>query len=83
MTTWTVAHEAPLLMEFSRQVYWGGLPFLPPGDLPDPGRLVIFYQAIWEQKIEHREANAVVFKDMVPDTFYYWVLRYVTNFFSP
>ena len=37
MTMWTVAHEAPLLMEFSRQVYWGGLPFLPPGDLPDPG----------------------------------------------
>ena len=24
-------------MEFSRQEYWGGLPFPPPGDLPDPG----------------------------------------------
>ena len=24
-------------MEFSRQVYWSGLPFLPPGDLPDQG----------------------------------------------
>ena len=24
-------------MEFSRQEYWSGLPFLPPGDLPDPG----------------------------------------------
>ena len=34
---WTVALQAPLLMEFSRQAYWSGLPFLPPGDLPDPG----------------------------------------------
>ena len=34
---WTVAHQAPLSMEFSRQVYWSGLPFPSPGDLPDPG----------------------------------------------
>ena len=36
-TPWTVAHEAPPCMEFSRQEYWSGLPFLSPGDLPDPG----------------------------------------------
>ena len=34
---WTVAHQAPLSMGFSRQEYWSGLPFSPPGDLPDPG----------------------------------------------
>ena len=34
---WTVAHQAPLSMGFSRQEYWIGLPCLPPGDLPDPG----------------------------------------------
>ena len=34
---WTVACQAPLSMEFSRQEYWSGLPFPPPGDLPDPG----------------------------------------------
>ena len=34
---WTVAHQAPLSMEFSRQEYWSGLPFLSPGDLPNPG----------------------------------------------
>ena len=34
---WTVAHHAPLSMRFSRQGYWSGLPFLSPGDLPDPG----------------------------------------------
>ena len=34
---WTVARGAPLSMGFSRQEYWTGLPFPPPGDLPDPG----------------------------------------------
>ena len=33
----TVAHQASLSMEFSRQEYWSGLPFPSPGDLPDPG----------------------------------------------
>ena len=36
-TLWTVAHQAPLSTGFSRQEYWNGLPFLPPGDLPNPG----------------------------------------------
>ena len=34
---WTVAHQAPLSMGFSRQEYWSGLPFPSPEDLPDPG----------------------------------------------
>ena len=34
---WTVAHHAPLPMEFSRQEYWTGLPCPPPVDLPEPG----------------------------------------------
>ena len=37
VTQWTVAHQAPLSMGFSRQEYWSGLPFPPPGDLPTPG----------------------------------------------
>ena len=32
---WTVAHQVPLSLEFSRQEYWSGLPFPSPGDLPD------------------------------------------------
>ena len=36
-TPWTVAHQAPQSMGFPRQEYWSGLPFRPPGDLPDPG----------------------------------------------
>ena len=36
VTPWTVACQAPLSMGFPRQEYWSGLPFPPPGDLPDP-----------------------------------------------
>ena len=36
-TPWTVAHQAPLSMGFSRQDYWSGLPCPSPGDLPGPG----------------------------------------------
>ena len=36
-TPWTVAHQAPLSMGFSRQEYWSGLPFPSPEDLSDPG----------------------------------------------
>ena len=35
-TLWTVARQAPLSMEFSRQGYCSGLPFPSPGDLPNP-----------------------------------------------
>ena len=37
VTPWTVAHQAPLSMEFSRQEYWSGKQFPSPGDLPDSG----------------------------------------------
>ena len=36
-TLWTVAHQAPLSMGFSRQEYWSGLPCPSPEDLPNPG----------------------------------------------
>ena len=36
-TLWTVAHQAPLSLEFSRQEYWRGLPCPPPGALCDLG----------------------------------------------
>ena len=37
LTPWTVAYQASPSMGFSRQEYWSGVPFLSPGDLPDPG----------------------------------------------
>ena len=36
-TLWTVACQIPVSKGFSRQGYWSGLPFAPPGDLPDSG----------------------------------------------
>ena len=36
-TPWTVVHQTPLSMEFSRQEYWSGLPFPSPGDLLNSG----------------------------------------------
>ena len=36
-TPWSVARQAPLSMGFSGQVYWSGLPFPSPEDLPNPG----------------------------------------------
>ena len=36
-TPWTVAYQAPPSMGFSRQDYWSGMPFPPPGDLPNSG----------------------------------------------
>ena len=36
-TPWTVSHQLPLSMGFSRQEYWNGLPFPLPEDLSDPG----------------------------------------------
>ena len=37
VTPWIVAHQAPLSMAFPREGYQSGLPFSPPGDVPDPG----------------------------------------------
>ena len=37
VTSWTVAHQATLSMEFSGQEYWSGLPFSSLGNLSDPG----------------------------------------------
>ena len=36
-TPWIIAHQVPLLMGFSRQEYWSGLPHPTPGDFPYPG----------------------------------------------
>ena len=37
VTLWTVAHQAPLSVGFSRQEYWSGLPFPSLGHCPNPG----------------------------------------------
>ena len=42
VTPWTVAHQTPLSMEFSRQEHWSELPFPSPGELPYPGIEPVF-----------------------------------------
>ena len=42
VTEWTVAHQAPLSIGFSRQEYWSELPCPPSGDLPNPGIEPVF-----------------------------------------
>ena len=59
ITSWTVARQAPLSMGFSRQEYWNGLPFPPPGNLLDPridhlsclsciGKRILYQWTTWE-----------------------------------
>ena len=63
-TPWTVTHQAPLSIEFSRQEYWSRLPFSPQGDLTDPGiepascvscigRQILYHGATWEAHYFH------------------------------
>ena len=37
VTPWTIAHQIPLSVGFTRQEYCSGLPLPPPADLPSPG----------------------------------------------
>ena len=46
VTLWTVAHQAPLSMKFSRQEHWSGLPCPPPGDLPNSGTEPLFLPSL-------------------------------------
>ena len=47
-TPWTVAHQAPLSMEFSRQEYWSRLLFPTPGELPKQGNLCLLHFPHWQ-----------------------------------
>ena len=53
----SVARQVPLFMGFSRQEYWSGLPFPPPGDLPDPGIEFESSGQVDSLPLSHREAQ--------------------------
>ena len=53
VSLWTVAHQAPLPMGFSRQEYWSGLPCPPPGDLSHPGIHISFFSCIGRWAFYH------------------------------
>ena len=64
VTSWTVAHQAPLSIEFSRQEFWSGLPFPPPGDLPDP-RIELMSPALQADSLPSEQPGKHNFKRMV------------------
>ena len=69
-TPWTVAHQIPLSMEFSRPEHWSGLPFPTPGDLPDPriehtsfaspSLAARFFSTTWEANVSETHCNTTV-----------------------
>ena len=60
VTPWTVVHQAPLPMGFSRQEYWSGLLLPSPGDLPDPGwNPGLLYCRRILYLLSHREAPVI------------------------
>ena len=86
---WSVVCQAPLSTGFSRQKYWSGLPFPPPGDLPDPG----IEPSSPTSTIENNACCGLViyglyFVEVGPlyprflESFYHkWVLNFVKSFF--
>ena len=52
-TPWTVAHQAPLSVGFSREEYWSGLSFPLPGDLPDLGTKPAFPELAGRLSLSH------------------------------
>ena len=64
-TLWTVTHQVPLSMGFSRQEYWSGLSFPSPGDLPDPGikpRSPILWQILYHLSYQGSPYWLICFK---------------------
>ena len=59
VTLWTVAHQAPLSMGFSKQESWSWLPFPPPGGLPNPGIKHISYDCCTCRRIIYHEHSLV------------------------
>ena len=54
---WTVVHQAPLFMEFSRQEYWSRLPFLTPGDLPNTEMEPVSAWQVDSLPLSHQESS--------------------------
>ena len=69
-TPWTVACQAPLSKDFSSQLYQRGLPFPPPGGLPNPGiepigRQILYHFATWEDHFSS-QCGIILVKMKIP-----------------
>ena len=83
--SWTVVHQASLSLEFSRQEYWSGLPFLTLGHLPGPGiKLCLLHLLHWQVEslpLCHLEALSKVYlEDTVEERVFYFSLSCVVGF---
>ena len=56
-TLWTVARQAPLSVGFSRQEYWSGLPYPPPGDLPTPEIEPVTHVSCTDRQVSYHERH--------------------------
>ena len=89
VTLWTVAHQTPLSMEFSRQEHWSGLPFPSPGDLPNPGigtrvshiagRLFTNWTTREDLNIHSNGTNLHPLADLMIRTLYFIFLMFMTK----
>ena len=60
-TPWTVTHQAPLSVEFSRHEYWSELPFPSPGDLPNPGiEPCLLHWQVGSLSLSHQESPSKI-----------------------
>ena len=78
-TLWTTAHQASLSMGFSRQEYWIGLPFPPPGDPPDSGLnpylLHLLHWQLDSLPLEHLGSPGRAVREVYyPDLFFFFNL---------
>ena len=77
VTPWTIAHQASLSMEFSRQEYWSGLSFSSPEDHPDPGikpgSLALQVDSLPPEPLlkHHQLINNIVLKGFLPYVFFF------------
>ena len=87
-TLWTVAHQASLSMGFSRQEYWSGLPFPPPGDLPNlsslplahlgsPNQAPRYNLKEWKQRLRNLYTN--VHSNIIHNSQKKWFNRWINK----
>ena len=85
VTLWTVALQARLSMEFSRQEYWAGLPCPLSGDLPDPGikpasPTALALQAYSLLLSHQRSPDLLAFKYLF--TAYFFIMKFILSFLT-
>ena len=76
VTPWTIACQAPLFMEISRQEYWNGLPFPSPGDLPD-SEIKPRSPALQADSLPAEPATREALMNSVTSIYIYWIMKQI------